>query len=189
MKVQNKIMEVWQGLPPWAKGVVAIGGIAIGYFGVTSFIGKLKADAALADARATQQNQEKELEDLQNQGVKPSFPTSQYKQWADELQNQFDGCDSGGLRIPVDPRYFGGIFWSNSGAKIANILLQFKNDADFLALSTAWGASRTYDQCGPSWATGSFTGNLSQSVTDELDTREIIALNEYLATKKISYRF
>jgi len=184
MKVQGKIMEVWEGLPAWAKGVVAIGGIAIGYFGVTSFIGKLKADAALADARATQQNQEKELEDLQNQGVKPSFPTSQYKQWADELQSQFDGCDPS-LSVAWLTKYA----MSSSGAKLGNIVLQFKNNADFLSLSTAWGSARTYDQCGPSWATGAFTGNLSQAITDELDTSEIKNINTELSKLGITYRF
>lgn len=183
----NKPLEFWKGLPTWAKGILAVGGAVAGYFAITSFINKLKSDAAMQDAIATQRNQETELQQLQNSGVKPTYPISQYKQWADELQSQFDGCDFG-VRIPVDPRYFGGYFWSNSGAKIANIILQFKNDADYLALSTAWGASRTYDQCG--WGTGNFTGNLSQAVTDELDTREIIALNEFLVSKGItSYRF
>jgi len=185
--MENKAYQYWSGLPSWAKGIVAVGGIAIGYFGIRSFINKIKEDAAKKNQVKTQTEQKDELEQNIQNGIKPTFATSQYNQWADELQAQFDGCDFQ-LHIPnVDPRIIFNNNWSGSGQKLANIIIQFKNDSDFLALSTSWGASRTYDQCG--WGTGNFEGNLSQAVTDELDQSEIQAINEYLATQKITYRF
>jgi len=180
--MSNKALSVWNGLPTWAKGVIAVGGLAITYFGVKGFLNKLKEDAQKQDQIITQENQQNELENLQNNGVSPSFPTSQYKLWADELQAQFDGCDPS-LSVAWLSKYA----MSTSGARLGNIVLQFKNDADFLALSTAWGSSRTYDQCGL-W-TGNFTGNLSQAVIDELDTYEIKNINTELQKLGITYRF
>lgn len=182
----NKTFEIWKSLPTWAKGVVAVGGLAAVYFGVRGFLNKLKADAAMKDQLQTQTNQENQLQANIDNGIRPSYQQSQYNQWADELQNQFDGCDVS-FRFPFDPRIFGNQNWSGSGAKLATIVLDLKNDSDFLALSTAWGSSRTYDQCGP-W-TGNFTGNLSQAVTDELTQDEINALNSYLSSKGITYKF
>lgn len=182
----SKTMEIWNGLPTWAKGVVAVGGLAAVYFGVRGFLNKVKADAAMKDQLLTQQNQENELQNQIENGIRPSYSQSQYMQWADEIQNQFDGCDVS-PRLPVDPRTFGNQNWSGSGAKMATIILQLKNNADFLALSTSWGASRTYDQCG--WGMGDFSGNLSQAVTDELAQDEINALNSYLLSKGITYKF
>ena len=179
--MSNKALSVWNGLPTWAKGVIAVGGLAIAYFGVKGFINKLKEDAQKQDQVLTQQNQEQELEKLQNNGVNPSFPTSQYKQWADELQTQFDGCDPS-LSVAWLSKYM----MSSSGAKLGNIVLQLKNNADFLALSTAWGSSRSY---GHWYSCGSFTCNLSQAVTDELDTSEIKVINDALQKQGITYKF
>ena len=181
----NKTMQVWSSLPTWAKGVVAVGGLAAIYFGVRGFLNKIKADAAMRDQIKTQQNQENELQQNIDNGVRPSYNQSQYEQWADEIQNQFDGCDVS-IRLPFDPRIFGNTNWSGSGAKLATIVLELKNNSDFLALSTSWGSSRSYG----SWYTcGSFTGNLSQAVTDELAQDEINALNNYLVSKGITYKF
>ena len=188
----NQVMKYWDGLPNWSKGIIAVGGLAAVYFGVRGFINKLKKDAAMGDVIKTQQNQEQELQDNIDNNIVPTFPMSQFTQWADELQNQFDGCDSQ-LHLPnIDPNMFEPVIgnWSGSGQKLASIILEFKNDSDFLALSTAWGPARVYDQCGWSpFGDGNFTGNLSQSVTDELDNQEIRALNNYLASKNIKYRF
>jgi hypothetical protein len=180
--MSNKGLTYWNGLPTWAKGVIAVGGLAIGYFAVKGFLNKLKSDAEKQDAVVTQQTQEQELENLQNNGVQRSFAISQYKQWADEIQNQFDGCD-----VSLSVAWLSKYMMSTSGAKLGDIIMKFKNDADFLALNTAWGSSRTYDQCG--FFTGNFTGNLSQAVTDELTLNEIKVINEQLAKQGITYRF
>jgi hypothetical protein len=185
----NKALNFWNTLPTWAKGVLAVGGAAAAYFAVKGFLNKLKEQAAMQNAIQTQKNQENELQNLIKNNIKPSFADSQYKQWADELQNQFDGCDFS-VRIPVSPKIVWNSNWSSSGAKLATIVLEFKNDADFLALSTAWGSSRTYDQCG--WnplGDGNFNGNLSQAITDELAQYEINAINDYLSKQGIKYRF
>jgi hypothetical protein len=179
-------MQFWNGLPTWAKGVVAVGGLAAVYFGVRSFLNKLKADANMKDQLATQQSQENQLQDNIDNGIRPTYDVSQYRQWADELQSQFDGCDWV-PKVPLIPANFLGLTnWSGSGSKVGAILFHLKNDSDFLSLSTSWGASRTYDQCG--YFTGDFSGNLAQAITDELDQEEINALNNYLLSKGITYK-
>lgn len=184
----NKALGFFNTLPTWAKGVIAVGGLAAGYFAVRSFLNKIKTDAERKDQIRTQQNQENELQQQIDNGQGPTFQASQYRQWADELQTQFDGCDVS-IRLPFDPTIFRNQNWSGSGAKLATIVLEFRNNADFLALSTAWGAERAYDQCGWSLGDGDFRGNLSQAVTDELAQDEINALNRYMSEKGITYRF
>ena len=182
----NKALGFWNTLPTWAKGVIAVGGLTAGYFAVRSFLNKIQKDASRKDQIRTQQNQENELQQNIDNGIRLTFPMSQYTQWADELEAQFDGCDIS-FNLPIDPDLWGLDNWSYSGAKLANIVQTFENNSDFLALSTAWGAERTYDQCG--WGTGDFSGNLSQSVTDELSQNEINALNRRLSEKGITYKF
>ena len=39
---QSKALEVWNGLPNWAKGIIAVGGLAIIYFTANSVIKSIK---------------------------------------------------------------------------------------------------------------------------------------------------
>jgi hypothetical protein len=172
----------WSTLPNWAKGIVAVGGLAIGYFAVRGFLNKIKEDASKQDLIETQKTQEDELQNLVSNNIKPTFSQSQYNQWADSIQQQFSGCD-----YSLSVAWLTSYAMSSSGAFLGNIILQFKNDADFLSLSTAWGSSRTYDQCG--WGTGNFSGNLAQAVRDELDNDEIKNINKELNKKGIKYVF
>lgn len=185
--MSNKGLEFWNTLPTWAKGVLAVGGATAIYFTAKSILNRIKKQSELKNQLETQKTQKAELDELIKNGVSPSFPASQYKQWADELQSQFDGCDvniKGSIWLP---NWFMDVVSSGSAKKLASIVDKFKNDADYLALSTAWGASRTYDQCG--WGTGDFSGNLSQAVTDELSENEIKVINDYISKKGIRYRF
>ena len=179
--MESKTLKVWSDLPTWAKGVIAVGGLAAAYFAVKGIIDRVKKQSETAKAKATITEQVNELENLQNSGVKKSYNDSQYNTWADAIQKQFDGCDFS-VENAILPSYFA----SYSGYKLYTILDKLKNDADFLALSTAYDV-RTYDQCGL-W-TGNFTGNLSQAVADELTESEIEECNKLLAKKGITYRF
>ncbi len=176
----NKAYDYWQGLPTWAKGVIAVGGIAIVYFTAKSVFKQIKQKAELEKERKTQIEYKNDLASLKKRGIIPSYTSSQYKSWADKIEKQFSGSDTTFIAHYVA----GG--WSGSGGTLKDIIVQFKNDADFASFVDAYGI-RTYDQAG--WFTGNFTGNIFQAVQDELSRNEIEVLNDYLTKQKITYKF
>lgn len=180
---KEKIVGFYNDLPVWAKGVLAVGGVAIIYFTGKSLLKKLKAQGDTAKARETIRQQTADANQLAQQGMKPSYGSSQYNSWADGIKSQFDGCD---ISVNmVAPSWFRSSDLSGSGKYLANIFSKLNNDLDYLLLQKAYGI-RTHDQCG--WWTGDFTGNLSQAIADELENSEIQLLNKYLAQRGITYK-
>ena len=175
----NKIASYYKDLPGWAKGVIAVGGLAVGYFAVRGFINRIKSQANLQKELQTQKDVKAELERIKRAGVKPSFSTAQFKAWADKIEKQYSGADTTFLA------HYIAAGWSGSGGTTKDIIVRLKNDADFLSLVDAYGI-RKYDQAG--WFTGDFTGNLYQAVQDELSRDEIRALNALLEKQKINYK-
>jgi len=186
--VQKKSLEIYTGLPTWARGVVVISGIGIAFYIGYTLIKRLKKEGDEKKAMETVVEQKNEIKDLETTGLRPTFSDSQYKAWADALQSQFDGCD---FNISDWYSPFLAIWnynnYSNSGKKLVMIISKFKNDLDFLKLSTAWGI-RTYDQCG--WGMGNVeNATLSKAVSDELNNGEISKINDALSKLNIKYRF
>jgi hypothetical protein len=181
---QNKALEFWNGLPTWAKGTIAVGGVAIVYFAARGIWKQFKSKAEEGKARQTLREQKNELTKLQNVGLRATYPDSQYKSWADRLQKQYDGIDWKNNVFDYEIPVLG--TWSGSGKVTAQIVTQLKNNVDFLKLQDAYDV-RTYDQAG--LFTGDFTGNLTQAINDELDNGEVNALNNILKKNGITYRF
>lgn len=182
--VDNKVIEIWNGLPTWAKGVIAVGGVAIVYFTGKSIVKAIKGKKEQSNARELVRTQGQELIEEKRKGIKQSYTDSQYKSFADRLQNQYDGTDFKNNLFDYDIPLLG--TWSGSGKVTAQIMKQLKNNVDFLKLSQAWGV-RTYDQAG--LFTGNVTGTLSYCVNDELDSGEIVAINKILSKQGITYKF
>lgn len=187
----DKVNKFWNDLPNWSKGVIAVGGLAALYFAVTQTLKRIKKAEELKKSNAVVNQVQEDVVVLQNQGIKETYMPSQYSQWADAIAKQFSGCD---WEQPLFPRGYepwipiGFSGWSSSGAKLANICMRLKNDLDFAQLVKAYGI-RTYDQCGFWPFSGEFTGSLPSAVADELSESEIVAINNYLKSQKISYRF
>ena len=182
---KNTAIQFYNSLPPWAKGVVVVGGLLGTYAIVKGILKRIKQDAELKKQRGAVEFQNQELQNVIGAGIKPTYPLSQYYAWADEIENQFDGCDfSPGNWLGL-PAWVSGSF-SYSGTTLANIVENLQNDADFLALNTAYDI-RSYDQCG--WFMGNVTGTLSKAVNDELSSGEITQINDYLESKGITYKF
>lgn len=185
---QDKVFKIWSDLPQWAKGVIAVGGIAIAYFTARGVIKLVKQSVASKDARKTQQEFENDIRDLGQQGINPTYPTSQYGSWASMIQTQFSGCDwRNNVFDMSDPLLFWAGSFSESGKTVAAIFQKLNNNADFASLVTAYG-SRTYDQCGTWPFAGDFTGNLFSAIQDELDQGERNELNKQLQRKGITYQ-
>ena len=181
--MQDKVYNFQKELPPWAKGVIVVGGAAVVYFTATRIFRNIKNARNKRDAKKTQSEVKSELAQLQQQGIKKSYPDSQYNAWADKIEKQFDGIDWKQNWFDKDVPIIGQ--WSGSGKSVAEIFKQLKNNTDLLALVAAYGV-RTYDQAGV--FTGDFTGNLYQAIQDELDKGEIDALNALLKKKGITYQ-
>jgi hypothetical protein len=177
----GKALGVWNGLPTWAKGIIAVGGVAIVYFTSKSIIKRIREAKVKKEAEKATVQQSSEIKDLENAGQKASYPDSQYKSWADGIVNQFSGCD-----FAIENFALSNLFASYSGQYLYNILQKLNNNVDFLKLQTAFGV-RTYDQCGV--FNGDFTGNLTQAVNDEFSASEIEECNKLFAKKGIIYRF
>ena len=176
----------YKDLPSWAKGVVVVGVGVVGYIVISKVYKGIKKAADKSKESKTTKDITQELRDLQSQGIRKSFTDSQYKAWADIIQQQFDGCDFKQNVFDMSDPLFGwaGTF-SGSGKLVAGIFNQLKNNTDFAALVSAYGV-RTYDQCGL-W-TGNVTGNIYKAIADELDEGERKELNKKLASKAITYR-
>jgi hypothetical protein len=180
---KNNAITVFQDLPPWAKGVIAVGGLAIIYFAGRGLLKKFKSDAEKKKAQETVSTQNAELKKQLQMGARPSYADSQYKAWADKIQNQFTGVDFRQNIVDKDVPLIG--MWSGSGKLTRDIITNLKNNVDFLKLNQAFGV-RTYSE---GLLLGTFTGNLTQAINDELDRGEIIALNNILSKNKITYQF
>lgn len=185
--MKEKAYSYYRELPPWAKGVVIVGGLFVVYLAGNAVLRKLKQAKDAREARDNVRNAEAERRRLQAQGIRPSYAPSQYSTWANSIEQAFDGCDpSGQLAWGADSPLGAVSFWSTSGYKVATILAQLKNNLDYLNLTTAWGI-RTYDACG--WFTGNVTDvDFAKAISDELTAREIGNLNEILKKKGITYK-
>jgi hypothetical protein len=186
----GKVYSFYKDLPSWAKGVVIIGGLGVTYIFASQIVKIIRRDADKRKAEEGLKDSNEEQKQLEEQGVMPTFSNSQFKGWADAIQNQFDGCDSSsplsvfgelGVSLPANLT-----FWSGSALVIWKIIGQFKNDLDFLTLVNAYGV-RKYDQCG--WGTGDVDGNLYKAMNDELAQWEIDAINKKLKSLGISKKF
>ena len=172
----KNLLEVYNGLPGWGKGITVVGGLTLSAVAVITLIKRIKADAKLANERAAVVQSQTELNNSITNNVTPSYPSSQYKSWAESIVTQITGCD---FSSP-------GFGLSNSYYTINECFSKLKNDADFLSLVTAYDV-QTFPKCG-SFLMGSFTGDLYSSIAYKLNQDERDALNNTLQSNGIKYQ-
>jgi hypothetical protein len=148
--------EYYQSLPSWAKGAVAVAVIAgigiIGFVIYKNFKPRTKEEKEL----------DKDEDTFVAQGQKPSFPTSQYRAFADTIQQE-------------------NLSFNTDEEKIYNIFKQMKNDLDIVMLSRAFGERR------PQWTVNNV--GLVPFLNEDLNRYEIGEVNKILAAKNIKFRF
>ena len=148
--------EFIKDIPGWAKGVAVIIVIGIIAFVVYKFYKDFKPRTK------EQKDLEKDQDTFIEQGQKPSFPRSQYKAFADTIQQE-------NLSFNTDEK------------KIYNIFNQMKNDLDITLLVEAFGNRRPQ-----------FTLNevaLTPFLNEDLNKSEIEEINKILIAKNIKFRF
>lgn len=156
------------GLPGWAKGAIAVAGTATAIFIAYKVYSAIQKRIKLAGDYKQSGEVKKDLADLIQAGIKPSYTDSEYSSMANKVYTAFDGYTS-------DPVAVG---W---------VMARMKNDADVLKLINAYGV-RTISS-GKGNPTPDFSGTMSSAITDELSTSEVIQLNKILQQRGIKIKF
>lgn len=148
------IKSTFSQLPPWAKGVVAVIGVAalvgVGFM-VRKQIKKFtEGKGEREEERELIKDSESELQNLLQQGTKPTISDLQARTLVNTIFTLLDGCElSGSEKLVVD-----------------SILKTIQNQADWVLLQQQFGRKKI-DNCGI-W-TGDTNYDLKTLLTDQLD--------------------
>jgi hypothetical protein len=150
------------GLPPWAKGIVAVAVVgAVGY----AFY---KLTQKLGDTEEADRKEESEVQnELANESKKKpaSYPDSQYRTFANTIE-------TAGFDVGTDEN------------AIYSTFRKLKNNTDYLKLISAWGKpNRTVYE----WGVGRKM-TLPQYIRWEMNDSEVKKVNDILSSKGIKYR-
>ena len=178
----NKFTSIYtdKSINGYVRGAAWLGTAAVLYIVGSNVVKLIKSQIASANDRAKQQQLDSELKNLDNQGITPTYESTQYNNWADGIQSGLSGCD-----LTISATIFGVL--SDTGEVIWNILSQLKNDADYLSLSKAYG-TRTISKhwyCGYS---SDVNGGLDATLTRVLNPQEVALINSRLAKNGLKSR-
>ncbi|NBX26671.1 MAG: hypothetical protein EBR55_00235 [Chitinophagia bacterium] len=171
-------MKFYNDLPNWAKGVVAIGGVAIvGVFGYKIYQ-DVKRKRDVRDASKSADEATKELKRLSFNGVNPTITKTQAINFSEKLVQAMNGCGT-------------------DEKMVYSVFNALKNDADIYLLISSFGV-RYYTPCGASqpvsyarWLFNdkTFGGDLGTWLSYDLSSSEIDSINNILSKKGIKYSF
>jgi hypothetical protein len=161
-KIASQLSSKFSELPPWAKGVVGVGGLLVVGFIVYKVFKRLSSTEATdrAEAAAVEDELSEELKK-----TRLTFPESQYRSFAGTIE-------TAGFDVGTDED------------AIYNVFGKLKNNADYLALTQAWGKPnrRVYE-----WGIGRDM-TLAQFIRYEMNDKEVRKINGILSSKGIKYR-
>jgi hypothetical protein len=165
----NKAFEVWSGLPTWAKGTIAVGGLAVIYFAGRGIWKRIIQNIDKQKDLKVQYDAKTEERQLAQQGIKRTLTDAQLQAMCQKLVQSFDGCGT-------------------TEESVYEVMRQMKNKADVLALVSTYGI-RKYDQCNWNEGFGDNEYTLPRAMESELDTAEMREVNKILSSKGIQYQF
>ncbi len=158
----------FKNLPPVIRGVmylIGIGVLGISAYGIYQFVKDAKGKSADKEEANTVVDEVKHLE---NQGIIPSYPDSQYKSWANIILNALNAT-GGCFADPIT---------------VSSIIGKTKNDVDWLKLVNAFGI-KEITGCG-------FVSNrqctLQQGMNWKLERPTINILNNFFQNRGSKYR-
>jgi hypothetical protein len=176
--MSNKLYSSYNGLPSWAKGTLAVGGLVIVGFVAYTIYKNAKKKSELRQANKLSQDASKEVVELGKQGIVPSYGQSQYESFVLKLVLAMDGCGT-------------------DEQSIFNVFEAMKNKADVLKLISVFGV-RFYQPCAATspisyskwlYDNESFGGGLSTWLEYDLTNSEIQKINAILSKKSIDFKF
>jgi hypothetical protein len=174
----NKVYTYYKELPSWAKGVVVVGGIAIVYFTSKQIINRIRNQAERKFDLQESDSASSDLQNLAQQGIKPTVSNSQIDNIINSLVESMNDCGT-------------------DENAIYNQFKKLNNTADVYALLKRWQI-RYYRPCAISnpisfakyqFNNKAFGGNLSTWLTYDMTATEIGKINKILSDKGINYKF
>lgn len=173
---EKGLMKVYTDLPSWAKGVVVVGGLVVGYMAVTSILKSIKAKKTEAESKAEISQANTELNTQIQSGKGPTIARSQAEVMANAIVSAANDC----------------------GTNEKSIYAQFdkvSNQADILLLVEVFGLRKKVrcpfsdDPRESFWSANTPPMSLSAMINSELDATQIATINNKLASKGITYKF
>jgi hypothetical protein len=160
----------FMNLPPWAKGVIAVGVLGIvGYVGYKLYKGIIdQASGKAAGDRQEDRGWNKEFDNLNtNASTKATITQAQMLSFANSLHAAMDG-------------------YQTDEDGIVAIFKQLKNNADFAGVSAAYGVREV--SSGKWNPEPNFKGGLSGALSSELSQYWRDLINKDLASRNITYK-
>lgn len=124
--MENKVYQYYKDLPPWAKGVVVVGGAVVLYLVGSRIYRSVFPTDAEKKNRELSRNIDREITDLRNQGKKPTYADSNYTTFANTIYNS--------MRFAVGDDY----------ATVESTMKKMQNDLDVAKLIQAFGTRQDY---------------------------------------------
>jgi len=124
--MSNKLYNYYKDLPPWAKGITAVAGLA-----VAGFVG-YKLYRIVFPTSSDKKSQQfiksisNDIDRFRLQGMTPSYPDAQYKTYANSIYN--------GMRYAIGDDY----------GLVEEILKKMQNDLDVALLIDAFGIKQNF---------------------------------------------
>lgn len=174
----NKAYEYYKGLPPWARGVVFVGGFAVVVLVAMQIRKSIKSKQDIKDANKISDQASKEIAALTRKGQGPNYSASQYEAWSLKLAEAMNGCGT-------------------DEAAIYDVFGKLKNKADVLQLINSFGI-RYYMPCAATQPISyirymnddkTFGGTLPTWFEYDLTSGEIAKVNDTLKKNNIDYTF
>lgn len=122
----NKLYQYYKDLPPWAKGVVVVGGGLVVYLVGSRVYRAVFPTEAQRKNRALERNVDSEISKLQGNGQRPTFADSNYNTFANTIYNS--------MRFAIGDDY----------ATVESTMKRMKNDLDVAKLIKAFGTRQDY---------------------------------------------
>jgi hypothetical protein len=122
----NQAYKFYKDLPPWAKGVVVVGGSLVTFLVLKRVYSALFPTEKQKQNRQLLQNVNNEIQSYQTNGIKPSFPDSQYETLANTIYNS--------MRFAAGDDY----------ATVELKLKEMKNNLDVAKLIKAFGKRQDF---------------------------------------------
>ena len=171
-----KVYQYYKELPPWAKGIVVVGGVAVIYFTAKSIVGSINEAKNRAIQLKEIDNANNELIALRKKGIVPTLPQSNYEALSNSLIDAFNGCGT-------------------DFAKVKSIFEQLKNQADALFFVKTFGLRKKQrclfsdDAREDFWSNFTPPMSLSAHLASDLSSTDIATINKMLKAKNITLQF